>query len=391
MKRFVLFLLVTDLILIAFAVAVMAVQSFGRYVQAFQAEFVSSVPAVSPQPPSQDEHSAAVDSHPKGESPSPAPETPSAPEYSGETNKTNFTFELSFAGDCTLSNNLDQQWDGSFNWYAATQEPSYFLSQVYDIFSQDDFTVVNLECVLSDRELSPKDKGGERAFWFKGSSSHARILSAGSVEAVNLANNHTHDFGKEGIQDTIAAITEQGLLYGSQGKTLYLTKNGFNVAVICSGLWNAGQTAGIVKSLEEAQDKSDFQVVYFHGGEEGVHTPEEWKIQAARQLVDAGADLVIGNHPHVLQPMETYNGVTILYSIANFCYGGHSAPKNRTIILKLYLNIEDGVLTGHSVDAIPCYVYSAQWGNNYQPAPITDMEKKQRVLDFLSWRRDTPY
>ena len=82
--------------------------------------------------------------------------------------------------------------------------------------------------------------------------------------------------------------------------------------------------------LEEANANSDYQVVYCHGGEEKVHAYEDWKQASCHNLVDHGADLVIGSHPHVLQPMETYNGVNIVYSLGNFIFGGNNYPENRT-------------------------------------------------------------
>jgi len=162
------------------------------------------------------------------------------------------------------------------------------------------------------------------------------------------------------------------------------------VALICNGLWNEGQAAHIAARIEEASAQSDFQIVFYHGGKEGVHTPEAWRVRASRRLVDAGADLVVGNHPHVLQPLETYRGVDILYSVGNFCYGGNRQPENRTAVYKLLLTVEDGKLTEQASSIIPCYVYTGKT-NNWQPAPIADGKEKARVLDFLHGKAELPY
>ena len=108
--------------------------------------------------------------------------------------------------------------------------------------------------------------------------------------------------------------------------------------------------------------------------------------------MDAGADLVIGNHPHVLQPMEMYNGVRIIYSLGNFCFGGSRSPENRTVMYTLQLTInKDGNTVEEVTDnIIPCYVYTGST-NNWQPAPIADETEKQNVIDFMNWKRETPF
>ena len=210
------------------------------------------------------------------------------------------------------------------------------------------------------------------------------------MEAASLANNHTGDYGPGGFADTAAALEAAGLPYGANDRTVYLEKNGFTIAVICHGLWNEGQASQIVRRIEEASALSDYQMVLYHGGTEGVHQPEPWRVQASRRLADAGAELVLGCHPHVLQPEEVYNGVPIVYSLGNFCYGRNRSPENRTIIYKVLLSVEDGVLTGQTTQIIPCYVYTGST-NNWQPAPITDEAERQQVLDFMSGAAELPF
>lgn len=301
-----------------------------------------------------------------------------------------FTIDLSIVGDCLLATYNGQQYAGSFSEYAASQPSSYFFEKVQHIFSADDFTLVNLENVLTDRPLAEKDKGEGAAYWFKAPAANAEILSENSVEVASLANNHTGDYGPGGFADTAAALEAAGLPYGANDRTVYLEKNGFTIAVICHGLWNEGQASQIVRRIEEASAQSDYQMVLYHGGAEGVHQPEPWRVRASRRLADAGAELVLGCHPHVLQPEEAYNGVPIVYSLGNFCYGGNRSPENRTIVYKALLSVEDGVLTGQTTQIIPCYVYTGST-NNWQPAPITDEAERQRVLDFMSGAAELPF
>lgn len=315
---------------------------------------------------------------------------PKEEEGTQEPEDTSFTIDISMVGDCMLATHKGGFYKGSFSWYAAREEPYYFLEKVRDIFKADDFTIANLENVLTDQDLEEVEKSSTPAYWFKGPAYNIYLLRGGSVEAVSLANNHTGDYGKQGLKDTIAAVEMAGLDYGTNSRTFYLEKNGFRIAVICHGLWKETQATQIVTRIQEASKASDYQIVFYHGGAEGVHEPEEWKVRASHRLVDAGADLVVGNHPHVLQPTEVYKGVNIVYSLGNFCYGGHTKPENRTVIYKILLTVDGGSVQKEEISLIPCYVYTGKT-NNWQPAPITDEAEKQKVLDFMYGRRKLPY
>ena len=302
-----------------------------------------------------------------------------------------FDITLSFAGDMILATNKDTYYQGCFNDYAESHNPDYFLEKVRPVFEADDFTIVNLENVLSDRPLNAVYKDYSPAFWFMSKASNVNILSNSSVEGVLIANNHIRDYGEEGYNDTVDAINNSGMLYGDESKIMYFEKNGYVIAVICHGLWGEYQANSIIELMKTAEEKSDYQVVMFHGGTEKIHAPEEWKRRAAHKLVDNGADLVVGGHPHVLQPREVYNGVEIVYSIGNFCYGGHRRPENRTVIYQMKLTIDkDMNLKASASNMIPCYVYTGDI-NNFQPAIIEDGDPiKQRILDFMDGKIDSP-
>ena len=313
---------------------------------------------------------------------------PSTPRL-GETEDA-FSIVVSFTGDMLLASLHGKRAAGNFLDYAARQEPEYFLQHVRPIFEADDFTVVNLENVLTDRNLTPKEKATDPAYWFRAPAATTDILTSSGVEAVSLANNHTGDYGTAGYKDTVKAVSAAGLEYGGNDRTFYLEKNGYRVAVICHGLWSEGQAGTIIQRLRTAEKNSDFQVVFCHGGAEGVHAPEAWRVRASRRLIDNGADLVLGNHPHVLQPREVYKGKEIVYSLGNFCFGGSRSPENRTIIYQLILQVENGKLVGASSELIPCYVHTGGRVNNYCPAPIEDEEQARRVLDFMDGRAKLP-
>ena len=310
-----------------------------------------------------------------------------------DNNKTinnTFNIKLSFAGDTMLASYKDQTTPGSFNEYTNNKEPSYFLSKVSNIFKEDDFTILNLENVLTDQQLEEVNKNSDPAYWYKSKTDNIKILTTSSIEGLSVSNNHTNDYGPIGKQDTINTIVNANIQYGDYNKIMYFEKNNYKIAVICKGLWIESQTNEIIKIIKEAEQNSDYQIVFFHGGQEKIHHPEEWKVNATRKLIDNGADLVIGSHPHVIQPREIYKGKEIIYSLGNFCYGGNRNPENRTIIYQMNLTIDNNnTLVNENSEIIPCYVYTTKT-NNYQPATIEDETIKNKVLNFMDWKEDTP-
>lgn len=310
--------------------------------------------------------------------------TTSAPEY--------FSIKLSFAGDCMLASYKGEYTNYSFNQLAKDNPPEYFLQNVSSIFSEDDFSLVNLENVFTDSSLEEVYKNYSPAYWFKSPKKNAEILKAGGIEAVSIDNNHIGDYGTQGQEDTIDALNTYEIEYGIDDKIIYYQKNGFTVSFICEGLWYEGQSSSIISKIKIAEENSDYQVVFFHGGTEKIHQPEQWKVNACHKIVNAGADLVIGGHPHVLQPREVYNGVEIVYSLGNFCYGGHTKPENATIIyqVELLINEEDMSIKEYNSNIIPCYVFTGN-RNNYQPEIIdTNSQDYQNIIDFMNNKINSP-
>lgn len=312
-----------------------------------------------------------------------------------ETTDNTFTIKLSFVGDCLCATDEYTNYENCFNDVADAKEPSYFLEKVSDIFLNDDFTMADCENVFSDNsDLSVSDKGqyadpNMEAYWFKSAAKNASILSSGGIDGVSISNNHINDYGTTGHDDTRKALDAANVKWGEEGTNIYFEKNGYSISIICVSMYSS-YAVDSIKTAIEASAKSDYQIVYFHGGEEAVHTPEDWKIQACHDLVDAGADLIMGDHPHVLQPVETYNGVTIIYSLGNFIFGGNRHPENRTIIYQHELTITDSVLSGQSGTITPCYVYTGDT-NNWQPDIITNKSQKKKVLRFMNGKTDLPY
>ena len=297
------------------------------------------------------------------------------------------SMKLTFLGDCLVSTYKGGEAKGTFNWYAKNYPATYFFEKVYDTLSTDDYTIANCETVLTDRTLTPRDKGtGSRVFWFYGPSANAKIFTAGSVEVTGVVNNHMKDYGQAGYEDTLAALKKENLIIGDYNKPVYLEKNGIKAAVMFVNLWSLGDADKIISDMKKLDSDTDYKIIYFHGGVEGTNYPEQWKVNACRKLIDSGANFVIGMHPHVLQPIEEYHGGVIVYSLGNFLFGGNTAPVKNTIMYQVELK-----KGSYSQKIIPCQVYSGS-RNNWQPCyPETESSRKKTLeLLVMTDKRYTP-
>lgn len=296
---------------------------------------------------------------------------------------------ISFLGDCLLATLYGYSNTDSFNDTAQNVEAEYFFEGVIDIIGNDDFTIANAENVFTDKPLKESYKGYSPAYWFKSPSKNAEIYAKNSIDLVSLANNHTYDYGVEGYHDTIAAVEAAMVDWTDETRPVVLEKDGIKIAVISLVLYRYEDYEKTFEQIAEYKNKADAIIVFFHGGTERLHIPEEFKENAARAFIDAGATCVIGSHPHVLQPFEEHNGGHILYSLGNFCYGSSAHPENRTIIFQETLTFDsDGNFISMQENIVPCYVYTGL-SNNYQPFIIEDEKIKNEVLDFMYQRSGT--
>jgi len=277
-------------------------------------------------------------------------------------------------GDCTFG--VDTNYGGATSFESEMKNINYdyphFLKLVKPFFENDDLTIVNFEGTLSERGARQ-----DKQYAFRGNPEYVRILTSSSVEAVNLANNHTYDYGESAFFDTKTIMTENGILW-FEGSNYAITEiKGIKVGLIGSNaLTYAGKTQ-FPKVIQKAREQgAQLVIASFHWGEEGATVPNETQIQLAHTAIDNGADLVIGHHPHVLQGIEKYNGKYILYSLGNFCFGGHKNPADKdTIIFKQTFALKDGLLTEYDkAQVIPCSISSVDNRNNYQPKALTDGE-----------------
>lgn len=294
---------------------------------------------------------------------------------------------FSVVGDCTLGTDETFDYDTSLNAYYENYGADYFLQNVKDIFSTDDLTIANFEGTLTD-----SDEREDKTFAFKAPASYASILTGGSVEAVNTANNHSHDYGEQSFDDTLAALDDAGIVHFGYDETAVMDVKGIKVGLV--GIYELYDHLEREQQLKDniAKVKADgaqLIVVIFHWGNETETVPDSNQTTLGRIAIDEGADLVCGHHPHVLQGIETYKGRNIVYSLGNFCFGGNSSPSDMdTMIYQQTFTIDaDGVKKDNVTNIIPCSISSAAYDgyNNYQPTP-TEGDEATRILGKINER-----
>ena len=295
------------------------------------------------------------------------------------------TITLSFLGDCMLAGYMGYDSPGTFNYFAKDQDPSYFFARIAEVIACDDYTIGNLENVFTDQPLLPVSKDHSPAYWYKSPSSFAQILKAGSVEIVSIANNHSGDYGAQGYADTKAALEAAGIVWGDSSHAVTLELHGVRIAILCTTISTGGYCDMARAWIREAVEESDYQIIYFHGGVNFSRTPNAAIVRACHDLADAGADLIVGHHPHLLQPVEQYGDVLIMPSIGS-CVFGHGTMENAGVILQLQLTVKEGQIVNSVSSLIPIYIYQEPW----QPA-VMDADAGQKVLDFLNGTRSLPY
>ena len=294
---------------------------------------------------------------------------------------------LSVVGDCTLGTDETFDYSTSLNAYYDNYGADYFLQNVKSIFSADDLTIANFEGTLTD-----SDEREDKTFAFKAPASYASILTSGSVEAVNTANNHSHDYGDQSFNDTLTALDDAGIVHFGYDETAVMDVKGIKIGLV--GIYELYDHLGREQQLKDniAKVKADgaqLIVVIFHWGNETETVPDSNQTTLGRLAIDEGADLVCGHHPHVLQGIETYKGKNIVYSLGNFCFGGNSSPSDMdTMIYQQTFTIDaDGVKKDNATNIIPCSISSAAYDgyNNYQPTPA-EGDEATRILEKINER-----
>ena len=288
---------------------------------------------------------------------------------------------ISFTGDCTLGTYLTSKNKAFDVLFDQQQDYGYYFKNVKEIFENDDYTVVNLEGPLTDSNTIPEQK----PFIFKGRKDYVNILTNGSVEAANLSNNHIRDYGTAGYNDTVNVLSDNDIAYFDNTnfhiEEINNKKFGF-AGFKAFSLYTKNEIDNALKYFEE--NDVDIKIITLHGGVEYEYDFDSTKQELARYAIDNGADLIVGHHPHILQGIEEYNDKYILYSLGNFCYGGHNNPDDKnSMIVQVTFNFEDDKYIGSNLKLIPVSISSVDYTNNFQPT-ILEGEAKDKVLKLIN-------
>ena len=322
-------------------------------------------------PPSMSAEDEGADAPAVSEEPDASPSPAAEPEV----------FNLSFIGDITPD--AVPYYRGSSVAYqnvVTADNLGYVFEKTVQYFEDDDFTMANFECVLSNYDV-PADKN----FTFRAPPEYVGILTSGSVEFVTLGNNHVEDYGEQGYADTKATLDDAGIGYAGRDEyTIYETESGLKIGVYAVSFGKVSQIQAGIEALKEAG--AEFIIAALHWGDEGSYDVNSLQLEQGHAAIDAGADVVYGSHPHTLQPIEVYNGHYIFYSMGNWSFGGNTNPRDKdTVIAKLEVTRDvDGSVSVTNLKLIPCASSGVVDGNNYQPVPYEEgSEEYERTISKL--------
>lgn len=287
------------------------------------------------------------------------------------------TFTITMAGDTTLGSTDDlRKRDDCFERVAEEKGYGWFFSGLSDLFATDDMTLINFEGTLT--EATQKK---EKKFNFKGPAEYTDILTLGSVEAVTVANNHTLDYGTEGREDTIANLQNAGITVSGNGQLGVFEKNGVKVGMTgyCFPYSNGKKDiTADVKALREMG--CQIVIASFHWGSEYREDFTGEQRSIGRAAIKAGADIVVGHHPHIVQGIESYEDSYILYSVGNLVFGGNVDPDDRdAYAARVTFTVYEDHADAPELTLVPLRLTALSKGTDYRPV-LAEGEEAERIL-----------
>ena len=311
----------------------------------------------------------------------------------------NHIFALETASDSEITFTFagDILFDPGYSVMNALRQNDYRLSaciseNVLQVMRDADVMMVNNEFPYSDRGQPLVDK----AFTFRAPTESVRFLKEMGVDIVSLANNHAYDYGKDAFLDTLQTLEAENVLYVGAGRnkeeaqrTVYYIANDMKIAIVSAtqiekgdapntigatddnpGVFRCWNNQELLEQVRMAKANSDFVIVYIHWGTES-QTETDWaQDQQAPEIVEAGADIVIGDHPHCLQKIDLVNGVPVIYSLGNFWFNSKTLD---TCLFSLTLD-DSGI---KRMQFIPCIQSGCR-------TSMQEGAEKQRVIDFMN-------
>ena len=295
---------------------------------------------------------------------------------------------ITSAGDCTLGTDTNFGYEGSFTYELDiyNNDYSHIMSNVKNIFENDDYTIVNLETTFTESNIKA-DKGSGIVYHFKGPKEYVNILTSSSIEGVTVSNNHIYDYGEEGFKDTINTLTENNIDYCGEGYKILKEIKGIKIGFLGYQGWiDSNELRDTIREDIQELRENGAQIIipYFHWGIESSFQPIETQISLARYSIDNGADMVLGSHSHVIGTLENYKGKLIAYSLGNFSFGGNFNPSDkRTFILQSKFDFENDEIVKIQHKIIPALISSVEYKNDYVPTVASD-EIKEEIISTLN-------
>ena len=289
-------------------------------------------------------------------------------------------FSIAMMGDCAIASEHSSK--AKSNSYESTigEDYAYPFSNVKHIYSEDDFVIVNLECAISEYNV-PREK----TYRLRAKPEYVNILIEGGIDFAATGNNHTFDYGTKGYEETLQILEANGVGFAPNGGwNLHTTDSGLVIGVYSK---NFPSMADVIKGVRELRDAgAELIITALHWGDEGSYRANSDQKLVAHSAVDAGAHIVMGTHPHVLQEMEVYKEGYIWYSLANWTFGANVNPADKdTVIARVNVMRDiDGSITLIGADNVPCSISSVKTHNDYRPTPYEPGSLEyERVLSKL--------
>ncbi len=295
------------------------------------------------------------------------------------------TVTISLAGDVLLGS-----WIGK---HMETHGVDYPWESVSKVFLASDLSLVNLEC-----SVGTVGEAQEKEFTYRANPETLQGLVNAGVKGVNIGNNHTLDFGRECFVQTLDNLERHNIKYTGGGRDINVAYepaiweiNGIKIGFIGfsrvtphvdwyatekrTGTVNGydGNAKNMIKAVQQAKKKVDFLIVSFHWGIQLADYPRDNDVAIAKELIDSGADCIMGHHPHVLQGIEFYKDRPIVYSLGNFIFGSKNERTSQTMIFKMEIN-KDGII---NTNIIPGMIKSGK-------PVISEGEDKEKIINLIN-------
>lgn len=294
------------------------------------------------------------------------------------------TVTITFLGDCTLGGE-EKTRNAGRGFYRTIEKNGYAypFRNLLALTAEDDLTVANLEGVLSDRTDLKKEP---KEFNFVGPTAYTEILKLGSVECVTLANNHSHDYGNAGYDDTRKALEKAGIPYfGTDFLAVWQNSDALKIGFVgVSGSLSGNRGKAYHERVKLLRKLGCAAVItVMHTGTEYDTKPDGYQKQVVRQAFAAGSDLVVGHHPHVVQGYEISGGMPVVYSLGNCVFGGNTNPRDHdALAVRAELRFEEGTLAEITLRFYPIAVSGEERYNDFSPVLLSGKDAA-RVLEKM--------